>query len=620
VRTWLNAVEAGTGKTPIIYTGPSFWDGSVGSTAFGATPLWIADYGPSCPAVPNGWNNWVIWQYGDSGGSLDQDVFNGTLAQLTALGQTAPACTNQCAASARVGIAAAPTGQGYWVVDSAGHVYPDGNASFFGDLTGVTLAQPVVGIAATPSGQGYWLVAADGGVFSFGNAGFHGSEGGMTLNKPIVGMAAAPDGAGYWLVAADGGIFSFGSAGFHGSTGGMTLNKPVVGMASSPDGNGYWLVAADGGIFAFGDATFQGSAGSMMLNAPVVGMAASATGKGYWLVAADGGIFSYGDAAFHGSAGGMGLAKPIVGMAATTDDGGYWLLGGDGGIFTYGDASYLGNALGSACSSAGPVACVVASNGCTVNQGQAACGSGQTCAHGTCQATCQDACAPGSSRCNGGMIELCGHYGNVPCNTWSSGAACPAGQSCTTTVCTSPACSDTCEPGGTECEDGGLLTCTATTDGGCHGWSAPTECQAVETCQVGGCVAAKVDAGLVDANLGPLVDAGVDAQSSGDAGTVSDASRDGNGRSSGTHLDGGRVVDGNPGNRETSSRGVSPGDASLGSASAGSGGSCGCTVVGHAAAPRFGWLGLGVVLGLSRRRRRRPQRSPSHQRGRGVGP
>lgn len=33
---------------------------------------------------------------------------------------------------------------------------------------------PVVGIAATPTGQGYWLVCADGGVFAFGDAQFHG--------------------------------------------------------------------------------------------------------------------------------------------------------------------------------------------------------------------------------------------------------------------------------------------------------------------------------------------------------------------------------------------------------------------------------------------------------------
>ena len=34
---------------------------------------------------------------------------------------------------------------------------------------------PIVGIAATPSGKGYWLVAADGGVFTFGDAPFLGN-------------------------------------------------------------------------------------------------------------------------------------------------------------------------------------------------------------------------------------------------------------------------------------------------------------------------------------------------------------------------------------------------------------------------------------------------------------
>jgi hypothetical protein len=34
---------------------------------------------------------------------------------------------------------------------------------------------PVVGLAATPSGRGYWLAAADGGVFAFGDAAFHGA-------------------------------------------------------------------------------------------------------------------------------------------------------------------------------------------------------------------------------------------------------------------------------------------------------------------------------------------------------------------------------------------------------------------------------------------------------------
>src|SRR5256885_3506535 len=52
---------------------------------------------------------------------------------------------------------------------------------------GKALAEPIVGMAATPTGAGYWMVASDGGIFSFGDATFHGSTGAITLNKPIVG-------------------------------------------------------------------------------------------------------------------------------------------------------------------------------------------------------------------------------------------------------------------------------------------------------------------------------------------------------------------------------------------------------------------------------------------------
>jgi len=34
---------------------------------------------------------------------------------------------------------------------------------------------PIVGMAATPTGKGYWLVGADGGVFTFGDAVFFGN-------------------------------------------------------------------------------------------------------------------------------------------------------------------------------------------------------------------------------------------------------------------------------------------------------------------------------------------------------------------------------------------------------------------------------------------------------------
>jgi hypothetical protein len=83
----------------------------------------------------------------------------------------------------------------------------------------VRLNRPMVGMAATPSGRGYWLVAADGGIFTFGNAAGYGSLGAKPLNRAITGMAATLDGAGYWLVAADGGVFTFGDAAFYGSAG-----------------------------------------------------------------------------------------------------------------------------------------------------------------------------------------------------------------------------------------------------------------------------------------------------------------------------------------------------------------------------------------------------------------
>jgi hypothetical protein len=240
-------------------------------------------------------------------------------------------------------VAAAPTpdGGGFWAVDSAGQVEAEGDATFYGDLTGTTLNAPIVSITATRDGHGYWLLGADGGVFSFGDAQFFGSTGNLHLNSPALEIIATADSGGYWFVAADGGVFAFGDAAFYGSTGGVALNQPVVGMAATPDGDGYWLVAADGGIFAFGDARFFGSTGGIALDQPVVGLASTTTGDGYWLVAADGGIFAFGDATFHGSGAGNNY-PPVVSIIATGDGGGYWLIDSDGGIEPFGDAPGLG--------------------------------------------------------------------------------------------------------------------------------------------------------------------------------------------------------------------------------------------------------------------------------------
>ena len=201
---------------------------------------------------PNGGGYWMV--------GADGGVFNfgnaGFYGSTYSLGLTGLTGSHPLD-SPVVGIAPTPDGKGYWLVTKAGFVYGFGDAKFYGDtfsygLTGLTgshpLNAPIVGIAAAPSGTGYWLVAADGGVFNFGSAGFHGTTytlgltgltGSHPLNAPIVGIVPTANSGGYWMVGKDGGIFNFGNAGFYGSTysygltglsGSHPLNAPIVGI------------------------------------------------------------------------------------------------------------------------------------------------------------------------------------------------------------------------------------------------------------------------------------------------------------------------------------------------------------------------------------------------------
>ena len=200
------------------------------------------------------------------------------------------------------------------------------------------LAAPVVGMAATPSGNGYWRVGADGGVLTAGDAEFYGSAAGMTT-APIVAIAATRTGHGYWLTDRNGAVFSFGDAAFHGSMGGHALNLPIVGMAATPDGRGYWLVASDGGIFAFG-APFFGSTGAILLNQPITGMATAPTGSGYTMVAADGGLFRFGSSSpFYGSAVNACPGAPAVAVAMSPGALGYWIAFADARTYAFSPSS-----------------------------------------------------------------------------------------------------------------------------------------------------------------------------------------------------------------------------------------------------------------------------------------
>jgi lysozyme len=88
-KDWLAKVEAKIGVKPIVYTA-AFMSQTIG-TNFGGYPLWVANYGATCPLMPSGWTNWSIWQNSDSGavsgvnGNVDTNFFNGDDAKLSGL-------------------------------------------------------------------------------------------------------------------------------------------------------------------------------------------------------------------------------------------------------------------------------------------------------------------------------------------------------------------------------------------------------------------------------------------------------------------------------------------------------------------------------------------------------
>lgn len=88
IAAWLEHVEAATGVVPFIYTGYYYWNDNVGSAQFADYPLWIANYNPGCPLVPDAWATWTAHQYCDCGqlpgidGAVDVNHFNGGIDEL----------------------------------------------------------------------------------------------------------------------------------------------------------------------------------------------------------------------------------------------------------------------------------------------------------------------------------------------------------------------------------------------------------------------------------------------------------------------------------------------------------------------------------------------------------
>jgi GH25 family lysozyme M1 (1,4-beta-N-acetylmuramidase) len=81
IGAFLGEMKTLSGKTPIIYTDPSFWSTCTGNYPgfSSAYPLWLADYGPASPPGVPGWSSPAFWQYTSTGtasgvtGNVDLD-------------------------------------------------------------------------------------------------------------------------------------------------------------------------------------------------------------------------------------------------------------------------------------------------------------------------------------------------------------------------------------------------------------------------------------------------------------------------------------------------------------------------------------------------------------------
>lgn len=85
VREFLTKMEELTGRKPIIYTYPFFWQNNMANTKeFTDYPLWLASYRSTVPdSLPGGWSDMAFWQYSSTGQvdgintNVDLNIFNG---------------------------------------------------------------------------------------------------------------------------------------------------------------------------------------------------------------------------------------------------------------------------------------------------------------------------------------------------------------------------------------------------------------------------------------------------------------------------------------------------------------------------------------------------------------
>ncbi len=336
IQKWVDRVKSQTGMDPIIYTAPYIWAAMGKPKGFSLNSLWVAHWRVAKPKIPNGWEDWMFWQYSVPGQPktvpgipvqiVDHDMFQSTERDLRLYAGL------QVADDFVRGVAVGPSARGCWTVSQDGGVLSWGDARFHGTAGGRTFSAPVLGVVATPTGRGYWVFTGGGEVIPIGDAFSAGNASGVS--SPIVAMAPTPSGRGYVLLERDGTIHAKGDAPSFAS---VKVGSAAVGIAVTPSGKGIWVASADGGIAVRGDAVLHGDLLGRIAK-PVTGIAATPTGKGYWLVTSDGAVFEHGDATPLVQRGTRKTNAPVLGIAATPSGRGAFLVAGDGTVLVLGDA------------------------------------------------------------------------------------------------------------------------------------------------------------------------------------------------------------------------------------------------------------------------------------------
>jgi GH25 family lysozyme M1 (1,4-beta-N-acetylmuramidase) len=123
VNTWLARIQSRTGCQPILYTSPGFWNGIGAPTPSPLPYLWVANWGVSAPNLPSPWGRLRFWQYSATGsvsgisGSVDMDLYNGSLSEMQSLASGSSYVTGTVHASPSLNIRSGP-GSSYSIVGS----------------------------------------------------------------------------------------------------------------------------------------------------------------------------------------------------------------------------------------------------------------------------------------------------------------------------------------------------------------------------------------------------------------------------------------------------------------------------------------------------------------------